>query len=123
MTKVTIQGIEFDIPKKGHIYNVITGEEEKRPVIISSSINKEQVWTRTELPENYEYKRNEEISKQDEDKDYFDVELENFRSQEWDRRLNGVWFMNNGVAEYITGLPIFFLIGGKLILASQNLEK
>ena len=123
MTKISIQGIEFDIPKKGHIYNVITGEEEKRPIIISSSINKEQVWTRTELPENYEYKRNEEISKQDEDKDYFDVELENFRSQEWDRRLNGVWFMNNGVAEYITGLHYLFLNWWKIDIGYPRFRK
>lgn len=123
MSKVTIQGIDFELPPKGCVYNVITKEIEKRPVITSSSKKNEQVWKRTELPENYEYKRNEEISKQQEDKDFFDVELENFRSQEWDRRLNGVWFMNNGKAEYITGLHYLFLNWWKIDIGYPNFRK
>lgn len=123
MTKISIQGIDFEIPKKGYVFNLITKEEEKRPIITNSSISKEQVWTRTELPENYHYKRSEELSKQDEDKDYFDVELENFRSQEWDRRLNGVWFMNNGIAEYITGMHYLFLNWWKIDVGYPKFRK
>ena len=63
MSVVNIQGIDFDIPKKGYVYNVITGEQEKRPIITNSSIPSEQKWTRTTLPESYNYKRNEELSK------------------------------------------------------------
>ncbi len=123
MSVINIQGIDFDIPKKGYVYNVITGEEEKRPIITNSSITAEQKWTRTTLPENYNYKRNEELSKQEEDKDFFDVELENFRSQEWDRRLNGVWFMNNGKPEYITGMHYLFLNWWKIDVGHPNFRK
>ena len=66
---VNIQGIDFTLPPKGKVFNIISGEFEKRPYITSSSKKSEQVWMRTELPENYEYKRNEELSKQAEDKD------------------------------------------------------
>ena len=67
--KVNIQGVEFDIPPKGKVRNVITGDLEKRPIITSSSKKEDQVWVRTTLPESYNYKRNEELSKQEEDKD------------------------------------------------------
>jgi len=123
MSKVDIQGVTFELPPKGSVYNVITKEFEKRPIITSSSKKSEQVWKRTELPENYEYKRNEELAKQQEDKDYFDVELENFRSQEWDRRLNGVWFMNNGKAEYLTGLHYLFLNWWKIDIGYPEFRK
>lgn len=36
-------------------------------------------------------------------------EQQKFIKQEWDRRLNGLWFMNNGVATYITGTHYFYL--------------
>ena len=78
---VNIQGVEFTLPPKGKVFNVISKEEEKRPIITSSSVKADQVWIRTELPENYTYKRNAELLRQAEDKDFFDVELENFRSQ------------------------------------------
>lgn len=120
---VNIQGIDFTLPPKGKVFNIISGEFEKRPYITSSSKKSEQVWMRTELPENYEYKRNEELSKQAEDKDFFDVELENFRSQEWDRRLNGVWFMNNGKAEYITGMHYLFLNWWKIDIGYPSFRK
>ena len=109
MKDVNIQGVEYKLQKPGYVLNVINNKVEKRPIITSSSTKKDQVWIRTELPENWNIKRSEEIKKQKEDRDYFDVELENFRSQEWDRRLNGVWFMNNGKPEYLTGLHYFFL--------------
>ena len=123
MSKVKIQGIEFELPPVGCVKNIITGDIEKRPVITSSSKKKEQVWIRTELPENYELKRAEETARQREDKDYFDVELENFRSQEWDRRLNGVWFMNNGKPEYLTGLHYLFLNWWKIDVGYPQFRK
>jgi hypothetical protein len=117
---VNIQGVDFTLPPKGKVFNVISQEEEKRPIITSSSIKADQVWIRTELPENYTYKRNAELLRQAEDKDFFDVELENFRSQEWDRRLNGVWFMNNGKAEYLTGMHYLFLNWWKIDIGYPN---
>ena len=121
--KVDIQGVEFELPPKGKVYNLITKKIEKRPIITSSSKKEEQVWIRTTLPEGYNYKRKEELVRQAEDKDYFDVELENFRSQEWDRRLNGVWFMNNGVATYLTGMHYLFLNWWKIDIGYPSFRK
>lgn len=40
----------------------------------------------------------------------WDVQSKNtFIDTEWDRRLNGFWFMNNGVLEYITGTHYFYV--------------
>ena len=121
--KVDIQGVEFELPPKGKVYNVITKKIEKRPIITSSSKKEDQVWIRTTLPEGYNYKRKEELVRQAEDKDYFDIELENFRSQEWDRRLNGVWFMNNGVATYLTGMHYLFLNWWKIDIGYPSFRK
>ena len=109
MSKVNIQGVDFTIPKPGYIKNIISGKEEKRPIITSSSKKQNQKWIRTELPNDWAIRRRDELAKQEEDKDFFDGDLERFRSQEWDRRLNGVWFMNNGKPEYLTGLHYLFL--------------
>lgn len=121
--KVNVQGVDFSLPPKGKVFNVITKDFEKRPIITSSSKKEDQVWIRTTLPEGYNYKRNEELIRQSEDKDYFDVELENFRSQEWDRRLNGVWFMNNGVATYLTGMHYLFLNWWKIDIGYPSFRK
>lgn len=118
-----IQGIEFKIPPVGKVFNVINNKTEKRPIITSSSKKEDQVWLRTTLPEDYEIKRFAEIKKQAEDKDYFDVDLESFRSQEWDRRLNGVWFMNNGTPEYLTGLHYLFLNWWKIDVGYPTFRK
>lgn len=42
------------------------------------------------------------------DYDWVNPDLENFRVQEWHRRLNGYWFMNNGVPTYMTGEHYFY---------------
>ena len=43
------------------------------------------------------------------DNDELTPEDEDFIRREWDRRLNGYWFFNNGNLEYITGLHYFYL--------------
>lgn len=43
------------------------------------------------------------------DYDYVNPEMQFFRDQEWDRRIKGFWFMNNGVPTYITGSHYFYL--------------
>ena len=108
-TTVNIQDIEVNIPPKGYVFNQFTGKLEKRTILFSGKKKPNQCWERTPLPDNYNKKRQEEISKQENNKEYVDRELEAFRSQEWDRRINGVWFMNNGVPTYITGLHYFYM--------------
>lgn len=70
---------------------------------------KKQKWYRTELPENWEELREEEIFKQKNDLYYTNPKLEEFRRQEWHRRLNGFWFYNFGKPTYITGKHYFYV--------------
>lgn len=82
---IYVNGLQVHIPKKP-IKKLIAG---------SSLPKKQQKWSRTELPENFEsLPANEQ---------------EAFVVQEWDRRRNGHWFMCNGEPTYITGAHYFYL--------------
>ena len=108
-TTEEIQGLKCSIPPVGCVYNVITGEVEKRGVYARSPKKSEQMWEYTKLPKDYTKLRERELAEQLRDKEFFDPILEKFRQQEWDRRLNGYWFYNNGQPTYITGLHYFYL--------------
>ena len=109
-----INGITVNIPPNGYVYNIITNQWEKRE-IMSRSVKKDyQYWERPEPPKDYETKRKKEIATQKTNPGYFNPELQEYRNQEWDRRLNGFWFYNNGHATYITGLHYFYLVHWKL---------
>ena len=47
--------------------------------------------------------------KKDDELEFYDEKLEEFKRQEWDRRLNGFWYMNNGKPTYLTGLHYLYL--------------
>lgn len=104
-----IQGIKCHIPPVGYVHNVLTGSLEKRLVYTRSPKKNEQYWEPTKLPKDYSKLRDKETARQEDDKEFSDSVLEHFRQQEWDRRLNGFWFMNNGISQYITGLHYFYL--------------
>jgi hypothetical protein len=108
-TTEDIQGLVCSIPPVGYVYNQITGDVEKRLVYARSPKKTEQYWEVIKLPENYTKLREKELTEQLKDKEFFDPVLENFRTQEWDRRLNGFWFYNNGKPTYITGMHYFYL--------------
>jgi len=109
-----IYGYECQLPPVGYGKNVVNGELEFVGIASSSSIKKEQVWVRTELPKDWKIKRGKELLKMSNDPDYIDPALEQFRQQEWRRRLCGYWFMNNGIPTYITGLNYFYATWWKL---------
>jgi hypothetical protein len=92
----------------------MTGAWEKRDILKRSAKKENQYWERPTPPENYEAKRKKEIIAQKTDPDYYNPELQAYRNQEWDRRLNGYWFYNNGVPTYITGLHYFYLVHWKI---------
>lgn len=108
-TTEDIQGLVCSIPPVGYVYNQITGDVEKRVVYARSPKKTEQYWEVIKLPDNYTKLREKELTEQLKDKEFFDPVLENFRTQEWDRRLNGFWFYNNGKPTYITGMHYFYL--------------
>jgi hypothetical protein len=52
-------------------------------------VERNQKFTRTELPKNFNF--------------WPKSDRKDFATKEWDKRLNGYWFYNNGEVEYITG--------------------
>jgi len=47
--------------------------------------------------------------KKEDDPEFYDERLEDFKRQEWDRRLNGFWYRNNGEAVFIVGIHYLYL--------------
>lgn len=109
MPKIIIQDIECNIPPVGKVIDFKTKELISSPILKRSTDPAEQYWQATPLPDGWSKRRRIEKNKQLSNIGYLDLELESFRRQEWSRRLNGVWFMNNGKAEYLTGLHYFYL--------------
>lgn len=104
-----IFGLKCHLPPVGYVHNVFTGQVEKRVIHARSTKKAEQYWEPTKLPANYQRLREKEMNLQVENRDYFDPSLEAFRTQEWDRRMNGFWFYANGTPIYITGLHYFYM--------------
>jgi len=111
--RIDIQGLGCWIPEPGYVFNIATKQIEKRDIYARSDIKEEQYWERIPMPIWYgeimkkwdSYEKN----KKDDDTDFYDEKLEEYKRQEWDRRLNGFWFYNNGVPTYITGSHYFYL--------------
>lgn len=110
---IDIQGLQCCIPPEGYVYNVLTKKLEHRGVYERSKNPTEQYWECPPNPSWYkevmqrwdEYDKN----KKDDAPDFYDARLEEFKQQEWDRRLNGFWYRNNGDAVYLTGTHYLYL--------------
>ena len=112
-TSVDIQGLICNIPPKGYVFNLATKKLEARTIHKRSDNPNDQYWERIPLPgwykdvmkkeDAYEKKRKED------DAPFYDEKLEEYKRQEWDRRLNGYWFMNNGKPTYLTGSHYMYL--------------
>lgn len=118
-SKVNIQGLVCNIPPEGYIYNIATKQLEYVGVYSRSDIPTEQYWEKIPLP--YWYKDvlkkwdKYDREKKDDEKEFYDEDLDVYIKQEWKRRLGGLWFMNynhqkeKSEAIYITGANYFFL--------------
>ena len=110
---IDVQGLQCNLPPEGYVYNIITKKLEFRGVYKRSEIKSEQYWKRIQLPDWYAdtMKKWDEFDKRkkDDEGEFYDEKLEEFKRQEWDRRLNGFWYMNNGNPTYITGLHYLYL--------------
>ena len=110
---VNIQGLNCHLPPAGYVKNILTGELEYRGVYERSNKQHEQYWKRIDLPSWYvdTMKKWDDFEKKNKDDDaqFYDEQLEEFKQQEWDRRLNGFWFMNNGIPVYLTGTHYLYL--------------
>jgi hypothetical protein len=102
-----IQGIDCNIPPVGK------GWDPEAKLLIEIGVYKrsqkksDQKWERPPAPS--EKKFQVEAARRKHDDEYRDEDLEVYRRKEWDRRLCGFWFMNNGTPVYLTGLHYFYL--------------
>jgi hypothetical protein len=110
---IDIQGLKCNLPPEGYVFNIITKQVEFRGVYKRSEIESEQYWKRISLPDWYQdtMKKWDDFDKKkkDDETEFYDERLEEYKKQEWDRRLNGFWYMNNGTPTFITGLHYLYL--------------
>lgn len=112
-TTINIQGLECNLPPEGYVFNILTKKLEYRGIYKRSEIQSEQYWKRINMPvwyadtmkawDEYDKKKKEDAP------EFYDERLEEFKRQEWDRRLNGFWFLNNGKPTYLTGTHYLYL--------------
>ncbi len=112
-SQINIQGLICNIPPEGYVFNLLTNQLEYCGVHSRSDIVSEQYWEREPLPKWYKdvlkrWDEYDEKRKADEP-EFYDERLEKYKQQEWNRRLSGFWFMNNGVPTYITGSHYMFM--------------
>jgi len=110
---IDVQGLQCCLPPVGYVYNVLTKKLEHRDVYSRSDIKEEQYWEIPALPSWYKDTMQAwddyDKKKKDEDPDFYDEKLEEFKRQEWDRRLNGFWYKNNGDDVYLTGTHYLYI--------------
>jgi len=108
-----IQGLKCHIPPEGYVYNNLTKQLEYIGVYSRSDNPKEQYWERFQLPSWYKEVTKKEDDylkrKKEDDPPFYDERYEEFKRIEWNKRLNGFWFMNNGTPTYLVGLHYMFL--------------
>lgn len=110
---IHIQGLDCNLPPEGYVFNILTKQVEYRGIYQRSDVQGEQYWKRIPLPSWYADTMKEwdeyDKKKKDEAPEFYDEKLEEFKKQEWDRRLNGFWYMNNGKPTYLTGMHYLYL--------------
>jgi len=110
---IDVQGLKCNLPPEGYVFNIINKQVEFRGVYQKSELNSEQYWKRIPLPSWYmdTMKKWDEFDKKkkDDESEFYNENLEEFKKQEWDRRLNGFWYMNNGKPLFLTGLHYLYL--------------
>jgi hypothetical protein len=104
-------GITAWVPPVGKVYDHFTEKMVDTGVYERSPNKKDQYWKSFPLPEWYIKKRKQEekIILDTQNPEFVIEECEEYRRQEWFRRMNGFWFYNNGEPTYITGLHYLYL--------------
>jgi hypothetical protein len=112
-SKIDIQGLTCNIPPEGYVWNVLTKKLEFRGVYSRSDKQEDQYWERFPFPSWYKQivKAEDEYEKKKKagDPDFYDEKYEQYKQQEWDRRLNGFWVMIKGRAVYLVGPHYLYL--------------
>lgn len=106
---MTIQDVVCHVPPPGFVFDYLEKKMVEVGIYSRSDKKEEQYWEIPPEPVDYKKKRATERRKQKVNPSYNDPELTEYSNTEWFRRINGFWFMNNGVATYITGVHYFYL--------------
>jgi hypothetical protein len=110
---IDVQGLKCNLPQEGYVYNILTKKIEFRGIYKTSDKPEEQYWKRIPMPVWYKdvMKAWDEFDKKkkDDESEFYDDRLEEYKKQEWDRRLNGFWYYNNGIPTYLTGMHYLYL--------------
>lgn len=97
---INIQGLNCWLPPEGYVYNVITKQLEYVGVYSRSENPIEQYWERFPYPTWYKevlerWNKHDKLREKNPDlEEFYDERLEEYKRQEWGRRLNGFWFKN-----------------------------
>jgi hypothetical protein len=108
-SKVDVQGLTCYLPPEGYVFNMQTKLLEKREIYVrpEAKSDSETYWERIPMPSWYKdvLRKEDDYEKRRKEGDdpFYDERYEEFKAQEWDRRLNGFWFLNNGKPCYMTG--------------------
>jgi hypothetical protein len=104
----------------------------KRTQILNNELSKkDQKWVRKAMPRFWDERRQEEMYNQEREFEmvlngeipkvkHYDPVLENYRRQEWHRRIFGVWIFINGKPVYLTGDHYMFLQWSKMDHAEND---
>jgi hypothetical protein len=99
---IEVYGIHIQLPKK----------PKKKDILFSDNKKADQRWQRISMPEDLNKIRSmDEWAEQPKE---FRLRYNAYIEKEFDRRRNGVWFMNNGEPTYITGRHYMMLQWSKI---------
>jgi len=116
------EGLIGWMPPKGVLWDHFTNKWVKTEIFSRSRKKSDQYWEPEKEPDWYRKKRREEERTilNTENPDFYIEECMSYRQDQWFKRLNGFWFMNNGVAIYITGLHWFYLTHWRIDIGLPN---
>ena len=112
-SSINIQGLECNIPPVGYVVDIKTKNLRNVGIYSRSDIKEEQYWERIKEPDWYwsVLKEEERYNKKkgEDSEPFFDERYELYKQQEWDRRLNGFWYMSNGNPIYLVGAHYLYM--------------
>lgn len=104
-----------NVPPTGMVWDYMSGKWVVTEIYSRSDEKEDQYWEKPQGRDfDYFKLRKIESRKQIQNPLYTDPVLDAYREQEWFRRMNGFWFMNNGIPTFITGAHYMYLTHWKI---------
>lgn len=104
-----VNGVTVWLPPEGYVYDHLRGQLLEVGVDGEGRPRAQQHWRRPMPPQDYEDRVRAMAEERRRNPDYQDPVVSRYRHREWQRRLFGYWFMNDGQPTFITGLHYFYL--------------